>query len=250
MALVNMVDMLSRAKDKGYGVGAFDFIDIKTLEGIIEAAEEENSPVILAVPERLLGIIDMKSLARAALAYIECTDIPVALHLDHGKSFDNIILAVKYGFSSVMYDGSSLPMEENIKNTREIVKIARAAGISVEGELGYVGRNINAETLDSDFFTKPEEAKRYVEETGVDALAVSYGSVHGMYIGKPHLDFERLRAIKNTVDVPLVLHGGSGLSDDDFITSIKNGICKVNIFTEISVRGMDRLRNELKKTRN
>jgi len=115
MALVNMVDMLSRAKDKGYGVGAFDFIDIKTLEGIIEAAEEENSPVILAVPERLLGIIDMKSLARAALAYIECTDIPVALHLDHGKSFDNIILAVKYGFSSVMYDGSSLPMEENIK---------------------------------------------------------------------------------------------------------------------------------------
>ncbi|MDI6602054.1 MAG: class II fructose-bisphosphate aldolase [Thermoanaerobacteraceae bacterium] len=247
MAFSDMASLLKAAKQGGYAVGAFDFIDLKTLEGTIEAAEEENSPLILAVPERLLGIIDMKALAWAAMSYIDGSKIPIALHLDHGKNFDNIILAIKYGFSSVMYDGSSLPLEENIRNTREIVKIARAAGVSVEGELGYVGRNINAETLDSNYFTKSEEAMRYVDETGVDALAVSYGSVHGMYIGKPHLDFERLRAIREAVDVPLVLHGGSGLSDDDFITSIKNGICKVNIFTEISVRGMDRLRNELKK---
>lgn len=247
MSLVNMTDMLKNAKEKGYGVGAFDFIDMKTLEGTMEAAGEENSPLILAVPERLLGTIDMKSLARAALAYIEDADIPVALHLDHGKSFDNIIRAIRYGFSSVMYDGSSLPLDENIRNTKEIVKIAKAAKVSVEGELGYVGRNINAETLDKDLFTRPDEARRFVEETGVDALAVSYGSVHGMYIGKPHLDFDRLRAIREVVDVPLVLHGGSGLGDEDFITSIKNGICKVNIFTEISVRGMERLRSELKK---
>jgi fructose-bisphosphate aldolase class II len=146
--------------------------------------------------------------------------------------------AIRFGFSSVMFDGSALPFEENIAQTRRIAEVAHAVGVSVEGEVGYVGRDIDAETLNPDLFTKVEQAVEFVEKTGVDALAISYGSVHGIYKGTPHLDFERLNDIRHAVDVPLVLHGGSGLSDNDFIHSIELGISKINIFTDISEAGV------------
>lgn len=243
MPLTNIVSMLQKAQNERYGVGAFNFINMETMEGIITAAEEMNSPLILGVPERLLNVLDLRTLAEMALSRIKRSPIPIALHLDHSKSFENIIKAICYGFSSVMFDGSMLPFEENIMQTRKVVEIAHAVGVSVEGEVGYVGRNIDAETLDPDLFTKVEQATRFVCETGVDALAISYGSVHGVYKGTPRLDFERLSAIRKAVDVPLVLHGGSGLSDDNFRRSIELGIAKINIFTDISEAGVAVCRN-------
>jgi fructose-bisphosphate aldolase class II len=238
MPLTTIAPILKKAQNEGYGVGAFNFINMETLEGIITAAESLNSPLILGVPERLLSILDLNTLSGMALSRIERSPIPIALHLDHSKNFANTMKAIRFGFSSVMFDGSALSFEENIAQTRRIVEIAHAVGVSVEGEVGYVGRDIDAETLNPDLFTKVEQAVEFVEKTGVDALAISYGSVHGIYKGTPHLDFERLNDIRHAVDVPLVLHGGSGLSDNDFIHSIELGISKINIFTDISEAGV------------
>jgi len=238
VSLTTIVPLLDRAQKASYGIGAFNFINMETLEGIVTAAESLNSPIILGVPERLLNILDIAMLADIAISRIKRAKIPIALHLDHSKSFDNIIKAIRCGFSSVMFDGSSLPFEENIAKTSKIVEIAHAAGLSVEGEVGYVGRDINPETLDADLFTTVDQAVEFVDKTGVDALAIAYGSVHGVYKGTPHLDFERLHEIRQAVEVPLVLHGGSGLSDYDFKHSIELGISKINIFTDISEAGV------------
>ena len=238
MPLTTIVPILKKAQNEGYGVGAFNFINMETLEGIITAAESLNSPLIVGVPERLSSILDLNTLSAMALSRIERSSIPIALHLDHSKNFTNTMKAIRFGFSSVMFDGSALPFEENIAQTRRIAEVAHAVGVSVEGEVGYVGRDIDAETLNPDLFTKVEQAVEFVEKTGVDALAISYGSVHGIYKGTPHLDFERLNDIRHAVDVPLVLHGGSGLSDNDFIHSIELGISKINIFTDISEAGV------------
>ena len=235
--LVNLNDVLKKAQKGKYAVGLFNTTDTDMLQAVIEAAEESNSPVILGTAEVLLPYGELKLIAPSVIAAAKRAKVPVVVHYDHGLTFDRCIEALKLGFSSVMFDGSAKPYEQNIAETREMVKIAHAFGATVEGEIGHVGEAAKEDNLLTDMYTTPEEAKAYLEATGVDALAVAIGSAHGVYKKKPMLNIERLKEISSAVKVPLVLHGGSGLSDDDFKNTIRNGIAKVNIFTDLCLAG-------------
>ena len=210
---------------------------------IMDAAESLRAPVIMGTAEILLGAASLAEVAAMVKARAERSPIPVVLHYDHGLTFERCLEALKLGYTSVMYDCSTVPYEENVARVAEMVKIAHAMGATVEGELGHVGDNEGEGKLTnpSDFFTDPEMAADYVRRTKVDALAVAVGNAHGDYKFPPKLDFERIIQIQEAVNVPLVLHGGSGLTDQDFREAIRSGIAKVNIFTDISkaqVKGM------------
>lgn len=235
--LVNLDTVLKDAQKKGYGVGLFNTTDTDMLQAVIEAAEEEHSPVIIGTAEVLLPYGELALIAPSVIAAAKRATVPVVVHYDHGLTFDRCMEALKLGFSSVMFDGSAKPYNENIECTREIVKIAHAFGATVEGEIGHVGEAASGDNSHTDMYTTADEAKQYLCDTGVDALAIAIGTAHGAYKQKPKLDFERLKAIRNAVDVPLVLHGGSGLSDDDFRMSVKCGISKINIFTDLCLAG-------------
>ena len=235
--LVNLNEVLKKAQMGKYAVGLFNTTDTDMLQAVIEAAEESNSPVILGTAEVLLPYGELKLIAPSVIAAAKRAKVPVVVHYDHGLTFDRCIEALKLGFSSIMFDGSAKPYEKNIAETREMVKIAHTFGATVEGEIGHVGEAAKEDNLLTDMYTTPEEAKAYLDVTGVDALAVAIGSAHGVYKKKPMLNIERLKEISSAVKVPLVLHGGSGLSDDDFKNTIRNGIAKVNIFTDLCLAG-------------
>lgn len=232
--LVTLEEILKDAEEKKYGVGLFNMLNLEMARGIIEAAEEEHSPLILGVAEVHLPVIpfDYASIIMNKIAR-EAT-VPVCLHFDHGTDYSKILAAIKAGFTSVMYDGSSLPYEENIANTYEISRVAHSLGVSVEAELGHVG---GAEGGGDDgveeLHTNVEQVNDFIKRADIDALAVAIGTAHGQYKKKPKLDIKRLSDIYDVSTKPLVLHGGSGLSDDDFKNTIKNGIRKVNICTEM-----------------
>lgn len=235
--LVNLNDVLKKAQKEKYAVGLFNTTDSDMLQAAIEAAEEMNSPIVIGTAEILLPYGELQLIGPSVIAAAKRAKVPVVVHYDHGLTFDRCMEALKLGFSSVMFDGSTKDYETNLKETQEIVKIAHSFGASVEGEIGHVGNaDVGDENL-TDMYTTPEEAESYIKATGVDALAVAIGSAHGVYKKKPMLNIERLQQISATVDTPLVLHGGSGLSDDDFKNTIKNGIAKVNIFTDLCLAG-------------
>lgn len=228
-ATMNEIIEYSRANQ--VGIGMFNIVNLEFARAIFDASQETGIPVMLGMPERfILNYFDGSVMAAACRKMIENSKTLVNIHLDHGKSFEGVMYALKAGFSSVMFDGSALDYEENVRQTAEIVKIAHSMGVSVEGELGYVGR-VGVDEVTEDGFTKPEQAKDFVERTGVDALAIAIGNQHGQYKGTPKLDFERLKEIRKTVDCGLVLHGGSGIADEDFVEAIRCGINKINIYT-------------------
>ncbi len=232
--LVTLRDILAAADCRGYAVGLFNMLNLETARGIIEAAEAERSPVILGVAEVHLPVIPFEYASLIMKAIAERASVPVCLHFDHGTEYDKILAALKAGFTSVMYDGSALAYEENIRRTKEIVRVAHAMGASVEAELGHVGgAEDGADDGVSARYTDPEQVVDFVEKTRVDALAVAIGTAHGQYRAKPVLDIPRLGEIYRRSPVPLVLHGGSGLSDADFRNTIQNGIRKINICTEL-----------------
>ena len=233
--LVNLNDVLRDAQKNNYGVGLFNTTDTDMLEAVISAAEELRSPVIIGTAEVLLPYGELELIAPAIINMANRATVPVVVHYDHGLTFERCIEALKLGFTSVMFDGSAGDPSENLKATAEIVKIAHAFGATVEGEIGHVGDAGNNEQDIDDMYTTPGEAKNFVEATGVDALAIAIGTAHGVYKTKPKLDIERLRQIRAAIDTPLVLHGGSGLTDDDFRDTVRNGISKVNIFTDLCV---------------
>ena len=235
--LVNLNDVLKDAQKNHYGVGLFNTTDTDMLEAVISAAEELRSPVIIGTAEVLLPYGELSLIAPSLLHAAKRASVPVVLHYDHGVTFDRCMEALKLGFSSVMFDGSAAPIDENLSATAEMVKIAHALGATVEGEIGHVGQADTSDNEVTDMYTTPEEAISFVEATGVDALAIARGTAHGNYKNKPKLDIERLKAIRAKLDTPLVLHGGSGLSDEDFKNTIKYGIAKVNIFTDLCVAG-------------
>ena len=235
--IVNLNYVLKDAQKNGYGVGLFNTTDSDMLEAAISAAEELRSPIIIGTAEVLLPFGELKLIAPSIIAAAKRASVPVVVHYDHGLTFDRCMEALQLGFSSVMFDGSAGSYEENIKQTQEIVKIAHSFGATVEGEIGHVGQANDADDAKTDLYTTVDEAKSYIESTGVDALAISIGTAHGKYIKTPKLDFERLKDIHAAIDTPLVLHGGSGLSNDDFRDCIKYGISKVNIFTDICIAG-------------
>ena len=241
--LANLNDVLFDAQRGKYAVGLFNATDSDMLQATISAAEELNSPIIIGTAEVLLPYGELDLIAPNMLAAAKRAKVPVVLHYDHGLTFDRCMQAIKLGFSSIMFDGSAGDPEENLRNTREMVRIAHAMGATVEGEIGHVGQAANADNEATDMYTTKEEAIAFVEATGVDALAIAIGTAHGAYKSKPKLDIDRLCAIRNALDTPLVLHGGSGLSDDDFRNTIKNGIAKVNIFTDLCVAGERSMRD-------
>ncbi len=235
--LVTLNEVLFDAQKNHYGVGLFNATDSDMLEATIAAAEELNSPIVIGTAEVLLPHGELKLIAPGMIAAAKRAKVPVVVHFDHGLTFDRCMEAIKLGFSSIMFDGSAGDEAVNLKNTREIVKIAHSFGLTVEGEIGHVGQADAGDNDAVDMYTTPEEAVSFVEKTGVDALAVSIGTAHGAYKTKPKLDIERLKLIRSQLDTPLVLHGGSGLSDDDFRNTIREGIAKVNIFTDLCVAG-------------
>jgi fructose-bisphosphate aldolase class II len=238
MPLVSCKEILDPARNKGIGVPGIDVIDPASTEGVLSAAEALKLPIILMVPETAFPMLDLKVFFKYLIDRAKSASIPVAVHLDHGESIETIQLAIESGFSSVMIDGSSLPLDENIALTKSVVELAHAAGVSVEAEIGHVGGGegcLEGSDVDEDLFTRPEDAQRFARETGVDTLAVAFGTVHGIFKGTPKLDINRLEKIRAGVDIPLVMHGGSGLSDEQYVSVIKGGITKINLFTDISM---------------
>ena len=237
--LVNMNDVLLPAKKGGYGVGFFNAVNVEMARAIIETAEELRAPVMVGTAEILLPAMELARVAEYLIPMAEKASVPVCVHYDHGLTFEKCMQALELGFTSIMYDCSTDPYEENIEKVAEMVKICHAMGRTVEGELGHVGDNAGAGKLEnpSDYFTDPETAADFVKRTGVDSLAVAVGNAHGDYAFPPKLDFERIRVIAEKTGIPLVLHGGSGLSDTDFKTAVKEGVAKVNIFTDIDKAG-------------
>ncbi|MDE5896238.1 MAG: class II fructose-bisphosphate aldolase [Clostridia bacterium] len=235
--LVNLNDVLIDAQKNKYAVGLFNTINTEMLQAAIEAAEELNSPIIIGTAEILLPYGELSLISPSMIAAAKNARVPVVVHYDHGLTFTRCMEALKLGYSSIMFDGSTSSHEDNIENTAKIVKIAHAFGASVESELGHVGEAANASA--SDALTTAEEAYHFTSATGTDALAVAIGTAHGVYKSKPKLDFERLKEIRSEVNTPLVLHGGSGLSDDDFKKCIDCGIAKINIFTDLILAATD-----------
>ena len=233
MPLVTSEKMLLDAKKDGYAVGAFNVENMEMVKAVIAAAEELNAPVMLQTTPSTVKYGTLETFAGIVKAEAAKTKIPVCLHLDHGNSFELAVQAMKAGYTSVMIDGSHEDFENNIAVTKKVVDVANAFGIPVEAELGKVGGKEDDLEADVDTNTDPQEAKEFVERTGVTSLAVAIGTAHGFYVGTPVLDKERLSEISEVVDIPLVLHGASGLSDEDVSDCVKRGICKVNFATEL-----------------
>lgn len=239
MSLVNMNDILLKAKEEKYGVGFFNAINIEMARAVIETAEEMNSPVMIGTAEVLLPDISMDQVLSYLLPMAEKATVPVCVHYDHGLTFDWCMKAAQSGFTSIMYDCSTDDYETNVAKVAEIVKICHAMNITVEGELGHVGDNEGEGKLadPSAWYTDPDIAAYFVKRTGIDSLAVAVGNAHGDYKFPPKLDFERIETISKMTGIPLVLHGGSGLADDDFRIAVSKGISKINIFTDIDKAG-------------
>ena len=237
MPLVHMGDMLRHAHEHRYAVGAFDVVSLDFLTAVIAAAEEQQAPMIISLAESHFGYFDFELLMAAVERAAQRTSVPVAIHLDHGESLESAVRAVNLGCTGVMVDASSFPLDENIERTRAVVDMAHACGIPVEGELGYVPgvEGEDAERHPGDVvYTSVADARRYVEATGVDFLAVSIGTVHGRMQGEPQLDFDRLAEINRDLGIPLVIHGGTGLSDEQFRRLIENGVTKINYYTALA----------------
>lgn len=244
--LVNFQQILPKAQQEHYAVGLFNALNTEMARGVIGAAEALRSPVIVGTAEILLPYSPLECVCDALKFMAQRTDVPVVLHYDHGLTFEKCMEALQLGFTSLMYDCSTDPYEENVRKLAELTRIAHAFGATVEAELGHVGDNDSDDpTLEdpSAFYTDPVQAKEFVDKTHVDALAIAVGTAHGAYRFTPKLDFDRIVAIRQAIpETPLVLHGGSGLSDEDFRKAIQCGIAKVNIFTDINVAGARAIR--------
>ena len=246
--LVNMKEMLAKAQKEQYGIGFFNAVNVEMARAVIETAEELHAPVIVGTAEVLLPAMSLERVAEYLIPMAQKASVPVAVHYDHGLTFEKCMEALKLGFSSVMYDCSTASYEENLDRVAEMVRICHGMGVTVEGELGHVGDNEGAGKLEnpSDYFTDPAVAADFVHKTGVNALAVAVGNAHGDYKFPPKLDFSRITAIREATGIPLVLHGGSGLSDDDFREAVRRGVCKINIFTDLDKAGKAGIEKGLK----
>lgn len=240
--LIHMGQLLQDAKKKGYGVAAPNVWSLNTARAAFEAAKELKAPVIFDVA----GIHKIEESCDAVKFYEKkFPEVVAALNLDHGGSFEEIVAAIRLGFSSVMVDRSTLSFEENVREVSEIVKIAHAVGVSVEAELGHVGQGFEYESTRDAGLTRKEEAVEFVQRTKVDALAVSVGTSHGTYKGTPKLEFGLLKELSEMVEVPLVLHGGSGTGDDNLKKAVETGIQKVNLCTDLSNAGLEAMKEYL-----
>ena len=248
--LVSLKELMKDSEKGGYAVGAFNVSNLESLMAIMQAAEETGRGVILNYAEVHAPFLSMEQSALIMLDAAKKAKVPVCVHLDHGSSMESCIQAIRLGFTSVMLDASAEDYETNVRETKEIVRLAHSVGVTVEAELGHIFSSDmglaespkEAETLESfdsaeDVYTDPATAKDFVERTGVDVLAIAFGTTHGIYTKKPKLDLERITKIKEAIDIPFVMHGGSGLSKEEFQTAIRNGIRKINYYTYMTLAG-------------
>ncbi|AQQ54294.1 class II fructose-bisphosphate aldolase [Planococcus lenghuensis] len=250
MPLVSMKDMMIKGKQEGYAVGQFNLNNLEFTQGILQAAQEENSPLICGVSEGAArymgGFYTVVQMVKGLMEDYKIT-VPVAIHLDHGSSFEKCKEAIDAGFTSVMIDASHHPVEENIEVTKKVVEYAHARGVSVEAELGVVGGQEDDVIADGVIYADPEECRQLVEQTGIDCLAPALGSVHGPYKGEPNLGFEEMEIISKQSDVPLVLHGGTGIPVKDVQRAISLGTSKINVNTESQIAATEAIRDALNK---
>ncbi|CDI40954.1 Ketose-bisphosphate aldolase [Tepidanaerobacter acetatoxydans Re1] len=244
--IVNLKEILCDCKQKKYAVGSFNVYNYETIKSVIKSSKEMCISTIVAFGEKYYQNMHPKEVYKLVNEMAERERVTVALHLDHCKNIENILLAIQAGFTSVMFDGSMLPFEENIEKTKRVVDIAHAVGVSVEAELGSIkaGAYSSEEGYD-EIYTDPDKAKEFIEKTNVDALAVSIGTVHGFYKGEPRINLDILDKIYKKTDIPLVLHGGSGLPEDTVRNCIQRGICKINVNTEISYSVVEKMKKFL-----
>ena len=236
--LVNLKEILDKAKDGGYAVPAFNVYNMETAMGILAAAEETNAPIIMQTYSRLFTNEEGYYVAAVALAAAKAAKVPICYHLDHGASKNEAIKALRYGATGIMIDKSELSMEENIAYTNQVCEMCNVLGVPVEGEIGHVG-TVNDEQMGD--YTTVEEAKAYVDATGVCALAVAVGTAHGRYKKEPKLDIDRIEEISKAIDAHVVLHGGSGIPDDAIKAAIKAGIRKINFGTDVCYAFLDKV---------
>lgn len=239
MPLVTSEQMLLNAQKGGYAVGAFNVENMEMVKAVIAAAEEVHAPVMLQTTPSTVKYGTLETFFGMVSAEAKKASVPVCLHLDHGSSFELAVQAIYAGYTSVMIDGSHEDFENNIAVSKKVVDVAKTCGIPVEAELGKVGGKEDDLEAEADTNTNPQEAKEFVERTGVSSLAIAIGTAHGFYAGTPVLDKERVSEIKEVVSIPLVLHGASGLSDEDVRECVKRGMCKVNFATELRVAYTD-----------
>jgi tagatose 1,6-diphosphate aldolase GatY/KbaY len=247
MSLVTSKEMLLDAQKGGYAVGAFNAENMEMVKAIVAAAEELKAPVMIQTTPSTINYGTLETYTALVHAEAKNASVPVALHLDHGSSFDLAVRAIRVGYTSIMIDGSGSGFEENIDVTRRVVAVAAPNQIPVEAELGKVGGKEDDLEAEADTNTDPAQAAEFVERTGISSLAVAIGTAHGFYVGTPVLDKERLSEIRKVVEIPLVLHGASGLSDEDVIDCVKRGICKVNFATELRAAYTDAVKALLKE---
>jgi len=246
MSLVTSKEMLLKAQREGYAVGAFNVENMEMVLAVIEAAEEVKAPVMLQTTPSTVKYASVDMYASMVKARAMASDVPVCIHLDHGTDYELARRAIIAGYTSVMIDGSHSSFEENIAKSKEVAEMAKKKGIPVEAELGKVGGKEDDLEASGDANTDPMEAKEFVERTGVDSLAIGIGTAHGFYVGTPVLDKKLISKVKEVVSIPLVLHGASGLSDEDISECVKRGMCKVNFATELRVAYTDAMKKIVK----
>ena len=239
--LTNLNELMKYAQEHEMAIGSFNGPTLESARAALEAAQELGVPVILQHAPAHDPYISLELAGSIMLALAEQATVPVCVHLDHGDSLETAMRAIRMGYTSVMYDASGKPYEQNLEETREVVRLAHAVNVTVEAELGNMPHNFPGEMTDYSpeaFYTDPQDAKRFAQETGVDVLAISFGTVHGVYKAKPKLNFDIIRQVREaTGGLPLVMHGGSGLSDDDYRTAIACGIRKINYYTYEALAG-------------
>lgn len=243
--LVNTKDMLLDAQKNHYAVGAFNVENMEMVMAIIQAAEEMNSPVILQTTPSTVAFAGAEMYFANMATAANLASVPVAVHLDHGNSYELAMKTFRVGYTSIMIDGSQLSLKDNIELSKKVVASCHSSDVSVEAELGKVGGKEDDLDVHNPGYTNPEEAKVFVEETGIDSLAVSIGTAHGVYAGAPKLDLSRLQDIRDVVDVPLVLHGTSGVPNETVKECVKRGICKVNYATDLRIQFTNGIRSVL-----
>jgi fructose-bisphosphate aldolase, class II len=244
MKYLTLAEILQPCVRQPWAIGAYDTCNLEITQAIVDASAADQAPAIIMIYPNHTPLAGWPTLLRIIESEVERTRIPAALVLDHAKTLDQIEYALELGFSGVMIDASLAPLEENIAITRRAVELAHAKGASVEAELGHVGQGDDEDQHQSQL-TRVDEAERFVRETGVDALAVSIGTLHGLYKGTPHLDFERIAQLRAACPIPLVLHGGSDTPDPDIRRAIETGIDKINIWTDVRIPFLQNLKNTL-----
>lgn len=237
--LVNLKNILKAAEARGCAIGSFNTPNLMSIKAVIGAAEELNQPVIImhAQVHEEMGLCKMEEMAPIMLFMAERASVPVCVHLDHGTDMDYVKRGLELGFTSVMYDGSELSVDENRVNTCMIVEAAERFGASVEAEVGSMGARESGGEGGESIYTDPSLAREFVDDTGIDALACAFGTAHGLYLTAPKLDFDRLSKINDMIDVPIVMHGGSGVSEEDYKEVIRRGVRKINYYTYMAKAG-------------